>query len=239
MAPADVRFAFLALQDHPYAREMLGQLLAAGFVPAVVVEEASDVAAVEKQKFLERMRGFSIAPAMDALLEGRDVDRLDVGNHNDDATRERLQAESPDLIVLGGTRILEPHAFASARVGTLNAHPGLLPEVRGSASVAWAVHLDLPIGCTCHFIEAGIDTGPIVGRREIAVRRGDTYEKLCHATTVLSGTLMTEALQAFARGELVSTPQPQGGKAHRNMAKDAVQRVKDKLASGRYAHFVP
>lgn len=238
MAPGPVRFAFLALRDHPYAREMLSQLLAAGFAPSIVIEEDSEVATVEKQKFLDRMRGFSIAPPLDDMLGRLEVDRFSVGNHNDEACGDRLQDVAPDLIVLGGTRILKPHAFAPAREGTLNAHPGLLPEVRGSASVAWAVELDLPIGCTCHFIEAGIDTGPIVGRREIAVHRGDTYEKLCHATTVLSGTLMTEALTAYSRGELESSPQPTGGKAHRNMSDDGVQRVREKLASGRYAHFV-
>ncbi|MEM6993780.1 MAG: formyltransferase family protein [Myxococcota bacterium] len=238
MNPGDVAFAFLALREHPYARQMLQTLLAAGFVPSLVIEEDSEVARVEHDKFLERLAGFPVAPSMDTLLAGHHVPRAAVGNHNDEQCRARLEALAPDLIVLGGTRILKPYAFAPARHGTLNAHPGLLPEVRGSASVAWAIELDEPIGCTCHYIEAGIDTGPIVGRRVIDVHRADTYEKLCHATVVLSGVLMTEALQAYAAGALTSVPQPAGGKAHRNMPPDAVQRVKAKLASGRYAHYV-
>lgn len=238
MAPADVRFVFLALRNHPYAREMLLQLLAAGFEPSVVIEEDSEVAHTENAKFVARMAGFEIAPPIDTLLEDSRCVRVFVENHNDDRCRDELERAAPQLIVLGGTRILKPHVFASASGGTLNSHPGLLPEVRGSASVAWAIQHDLPIGCTCHFIEAGIDTGPIVGRRPLAVHRTDTYEKLCHATCVLSGALMTEALQAFAEGTLQGTPQPTGHSAHRNMSEDGVARVKEKLAAGHYTHFV-
>ena len=238
MAPGDVHFAFLVLEDHPYGREMLAQLLDAGFVPRLVIEERSDVAKIEREKFLERMRGFAIADPIDVLLDGKPTLREYADSHNAPACIEHLQRDPPDLIVLGGTRILEPRVFEIAKVGTLNAHPGLLPEVRGSASVAWAIELDQPIGCTCHFIEAGIDTGPIVSRRTIAVHRGDTYEKLCHATAVLSGTLMTEALQAFAKRTLRGEPQPVGSPARRNMPPEGVERIKRKLADGRYAHFV-
>ena len=110
--------------------------------------------------------------------------------------------------------------------------------MRGSASVAWAIARDERVGCSCHFVERGIDTGPLVSRREIPVRRGDSYEKLCHATVVLSATLMREALEAFRDGTLASTPQGPGVPAHRNMSDDDVARVKQKLAEGRYAHFV-
>jgi methionyl-tRNA formyltransferase len=234
--PESVRWAFLMLEDHPYGRQMLSRLLEAGFCPRAVIEERSEVAEVERDKFARRMAGFSLAPSVDALLAGRAVSRTFVPSHNAEACAEALAAWPLDLLVLGGTRILQPHIFTPAPA--LNSHPGLLPQVRGSASVAWAIHLDERVGCTCHFIEAGIDTGPIVGRRELVVHRGDTYEKLCHATTVLAAELMVEALQAFARGELRGVPQPPGGVAHRNMPEDMVDGVRRKLAEGRYAHLV-
>jgi len=230
-------FAFLVLAEHPYGREMLGQLLAAGFEPALMVEERSDVAPIEREKFLVRIAGQPVPPTFAELLAGRSVPRVAVPHHNGPECEAALRELSPDLIVLGGTRILKPHVFTHARHGTLNAHPGLLPEVRGSASVAWAIHLDEPIGATCHFIEAGIDTGPIVGRREIPVHRGDTYEKLCRATMTLAGTLMAEALAAFASGTLTGTPQVGGREALKNMPDEMVAEVKRKLAEGRYKHM--
>jgi methionyl-tRNA formyltransferase len=238
-ADRDFRWAFLVLEEHPYGREMLREILEAGFVPALVLEERSKLADIEREKFLERIAGHGIPPTFTELLEGHpNVRRVQVPHHNGDLSVEALQASAPELIVMGGTRILKPRVFEIASKGALNAHPGLLPEVRGSASVAWSIHLDVPIGCTCHFIEAGIDTGPIVSRRTILVHRGDTYEKLCRATLTLSATLMREALEAHARGELQGTRQPTGGETYRNMPPEMVDEVKRKLAEGRYLHFV-
>lgn len=232
-------WAFLVLEEHPYGREMLRELLAGGFVPTVVVEERSRLADVERGKFLERIAGQEVPPTFTELLaEHPTVERVQVPHHNAPECADVLERAAPELIVLGGTRIIKPHVFEVATRGTLNAHPGLLPEVRGSASVAWAIHLDVPVGCTCHFIEAGIDTGPVVGRRTIDVHRGDTYEKLCHATISLSAALMREALEAHARGALRGDPQPAGGEALRNMAPEMVEDVRRKLAQGRYAHLV-
>ncbi len=233
---AGFSWAFLVLDEHPYGRAMLQELLAGGFQPDLCIVERSSIAEVEREKFLVRMAGFPIAPPFEALAAGLRCEV--VPNHNHERCAELLRGLAPDLIVLGGTRILKPHVFAPARHGALNSHPGLLPEVRGSASVAWAIERDEHVGCTCHFIEAGIDTGPIVGRREIAVHRGDSYEKLCHATVALSAELMRGALEAFRDGTLVATPQGAGAPAHKNMPDDQVEGVKRKLAEGRYAHFV-
>lgn len=235
--PANFRWAFLVLEEHPYGRRMMQELLEGGFTPDLVVEERSEIADVEREKFLVRMEGHPIAPRLDELLRGRGVRREQVKSHNHADCVALLTELAPDLIVLGGTRILKPRVFAPAARGTLNAHPGLLPEVRGSASVAWAIHLDEPVGCTCHFIDAGIDTGPIVSRRRIEVRRGDSYEKLCHATVDLSAVLMREALEALRDDRLEATPQGEGRPALKNMPDEGVEEVRRKLAEGRYAHF--
>lgn len=228
------RWAFLVLEEHPYGREMLGQLLAAGFVPELMIEECSSVADEEREKFLVRIHGHPVPKTFDELLAGAATKRVRVANHNDKDCERALAELEPDLIVLGGTRILRPRIFEKARDHTLNAHPGLLPELRGSASVAWAVLLDLPVGCTTHVIDRNIDTGAVVERREIPVEPGATYEDLCYATNVLSGTLMTEALAAYATGTLRLIPQPAGEPAHRNMPDAMVAEVKRKLAEGRY-----
>jgi methionyl-tRNA formyltransferase len=233
-----IRYAFLVLEEHPYGREMLRSLLAAELLPLAVIEERSEVAAEEARKFAERMAGFELAPTITELLSGHpEVRRIVVPHHNQEPCAGALRALAPDLLVLGGTRILRSHIFALAK-HTLNAHPGLLPELRGSASVAWAIATDQKVGCTCHFIDAGVDTGPIVSRREIPVHRADSYERLCWATARLSAELMTDAVRAYAGGSLESYPQGPGGTTYRNMPAEDVEQVKRKLAEGRYAHFI-
>lgn len=230
-------YTFLVLEEHPYGREMLRELLGIGLRPSLVVEESSEVADVERQKFIERFAGYPLAPTFTELLAGLDVRREKVGNHNDDACEKLLAEAGSRLLVLGGTRILRERIFRHAE-HTLNAHPGLLPEVRGSASVAWAIARDVEVGCTTHFIDAGVDTGPIIERQTIPVHRDDTYEKLCFETCRLSAVLMRKAVAAYADGSITATPQPPGGTTHRNMAPEQVEEVKRKLSEGRYAHFV-
>jgi methionyl-tRNA formyltransferase len=230
-------YAFLVLEDHPYGREMLQALLSVGQVPRLVIEECSAIATEEREKFLERMRGFAIAPTLRAQLSESGVERHQVPNHNDPRCAEILRAANPALLVLGGTRILRDHVIDCAPY-SLNAHPGLLPEVRGSASVAWAIEKDIPVGCTCHYIDTGVDTGPIVSRETIPVHREDSYEKLCWETTRLSARLMASAVTQFEQGKLDARPQPREGNTYRNMPPEGVARMKAKLAAGEYLHFV-
>lgn len=235
---APPRYVFLVLEEHPYGREMLRALLAAKLVPLAIIEERSAIADEERRKFEERMAGFELAPTITEQLLGHpQVRRVVVPHHNQVECEAALRELEPRLLVLGGTRILRKKVFELAE-HTLNAHPGLLPEVRGSASVAWAIATDQKVGCTCHFIDAGVDTGPIVSRRELPVHRGDSYERLCWATARLSAELMRDAVAAYADGSITSTPQGQGGATYRNMPADGVAEVERKLGEGRYAHFV-
>lgn len=227
-------FLFLVLEEHPYGREMLQALLNAGLVPQLIVEECSAMASEERLKFEARMRGLALAPSFDELLKGHAVARHKVSTHNGVDCEDLMRTADAQLLVLGGTGILRPQIFEHMPDGCLNAHPGLLPEVRGSASVAWAIERDLPIGCTCHFINAGIDQGPIVSREEIQFEPTDTYEALCWKTTRLSAHLMTRAVLDWQAGKLQSKAQPAGGITHRNMPPEGVLAVKQKLAQGRY-----
>ena len=135
MAP---KFAFLVLQEHPYGQEMLRILLERGFQPGLIIEEASPVADEERQKFLTRISGQPVPPTITSLIEGLDIPRHEVANHNNGACREMLQEFGPELVVLGGTRIIHSSILAIPPRGTVNAHPGLLPWLRGSSSVGWA-----------------------------------------------------------------------------------------------------
>jgi methionyl-tRNA formyltransferase len=232
-----VHYAFLVLKEHPYGREMLSQLLAAGYEPAILVEENSAVADVEREKFYERLAGQPLPPTFDQLLAGRQVRRMDVPHHNKTECESLLRKVRPDLLVLGGTRIIRPRIFALAKDGALNSHPGLLPQVRGSASVAWSIYYDIPVGCTCHFIDADIDTGDIVLQRSLPVHRGDTYEKLVLATIACAGALMAEAVRQYEAGTLTRRPQPKHGNTYSVMPPEMVAEVRAKLAGGTYKHF--
>lgn len=235
----NLRFAFLVLYEHPYGREMLHILLDRGFRPGLIVEEVSGVADEERGKFLTRIAGQPVPPEFAEMLSGLDIPRLEVGDHNSPACREVLADFGPDLLVLGGTRILRSPILAVPPLGTVNAHPGILPWLRGSSSVAWALYKDLPIGSTVHFVERGIDTGPIIASRELPIHRGETYEQIVRRVLTLSGELMAEALALLATGRAPAIPQdPATGETLRVIPAEYLAEAKARLAEDRYSHFV-
>jgi methionyl-tRNA formyltransferase len=238
---AKPRFAFLLLKEHPYGREMLRQILSKGFVPEIIIEEDSPIADEEREKFLKRIEGNPIAPTIEEQARENGVALETVDIHKSPQVMPYLEKLDLDLIVFGGTRIIRGEILDYPRHGVVNSHPGILPDCRGSASPAWSVYHDMKIGSTCHFCDNGIDTGEILLKREVPVRRGMNYEDLCYETLVLSGVLMKEALMAYDEGRWSDMRQPQGESEHptfRNAPEEILEAVREKLEKQTYAHYV-
>ena len=83
--------------------------------------------------------------------------------------RRALRRLDPDLVVLTGCTIVAPEVIGIAKQGVINAHPGLLPWVRGNGVVAHALLRGVPVGVSCHRVDKGIDTGPVLRRRLVPV----------------------------------------------------------------------
>jgi len=240
MRRSHTHFVFMLLREHPYGREMLAQLLAAGLRPQLILEEHSEVAAAERQKFLARIAGHPVNRSIATQAADHKVPIVSVPAHDDAHSLGVIREAGPDLIVLGGTRIIRGELLTFPRDGMLNSHPGLLPECRGSASPAWSVLHDIEVGSSCHFCTSTIDEGDLVGRREVPVHRGDRYEDLCYSTLVTAGTLMTEAVRAHAEGNLTALRRAQGHSPNptfKNMPDELLAVVRQKLRDQTYAHY--
>ncbi len=233
-----IRFAFLLLEEHPWGREMLRVLLENGYEPELIVQEVSEMADMEREKFLARMAGQCLAPRVAEQVRERVIPVWYVSSHNSDFCGELLAADPPDLLVLGGTRILREAVLDVPRIATVNAHPGLLPTLRGSSSVGWALYKDLPQGATTHYVDTHIDEGDIILRQELPVFRGDTYEAINGRIATLAGELMTETLSYFERGAVPRLPQERSaGETYTVIPEDLLAEGKRRLADGTYSHF--
>jgi len=93
---------------------------------------------------------------------------------------EHLRAHQVDLICLAGyMRILSPLFIATFRDRILNIHPSLLPSFPGLNAQRQALAHGVKVtGCTVHFVDEGLDTGPIVRQAPVAIIEGDTPETL-------------------------------------------------------------
>ncbi|MAG74811.1 MAG: hypothetical protein CL962_04535 [Euryarchaeota archaeon] len=239
-------FAYLLLKEHPYGREMLKQLISENFIPKIIISEVSEIADEEREKFLKRIEGNEIAESIESQIDelslsGINVEHVEVSIHNSEQVMPYIKELELDLIVFGGTRIIRGEILDFPKDGVINSHPGLLPECRGSASPAWSVYHDIPIGSSTHFCDNGIDTGQLLLRREVPVKRGMKYEDLCYETLVLSGILMKEALIAYDEGRWDEMRRPQGESpfpTFRNAPEEILQVVYQKLKDETYAHYV-
>ena len=220
---------------------MLKQIMSEGFVPEIIISEVSEIADEEREKFLKRIEGNPIADSIEEQIAGLEIEHVEVAIHNSELVMPLIKNKELDLIVFGGTRIIRGDILEHPKHGVINSHPGLLPDCRGSASPAWSVYHDIPIGSSTHFCDNGIDTGELLLRREVPVKRGMTYEDLCFHTLVLAGVLMKEALMAYDMGQWNEMRRPQGESDHptfRNAPDDVLEVVYKKLEEQTYAHYV-
>jgi methionyl-tRNA formyltransferase len=233
-----LKYAYLVLEEHPYGREMLRILLENDLTPDLIIQEVSAVGDEEREKFLSRISGQPVPPRLTELIASRKIPIYCVSNHNDPDCLELLEDFKPDLLVLGGTRIIKPPILKVAPLGTVNSHPGLLPRLRGSASVGWALYKDLPQGATTHFVSPDIDTGDIIISKELPVYRDDTYESLNYRIGILAGELMAYGVRAISEGQAPRLPQdPDAGETLRVIPDDLLEEGRRRLAEGRYSHF--
>lgn len=221
---------------------MLRRLIARGHIPTLILQEASETATVEREKFMVRMAGQPTFPEINRLAAAYSIPVERVLNHNDLTCRAWIEAVKPGVVVLGGTRILRRTVLEGYLPGLapsfINAHPGLLPWLRGSASVGWALYHNLPVGATVHFIDPGIDTGDIILRKGLPVMRGDTYETLNYRVAELAAVLMADALDLFAAGEVPRDPQdPLIGQTFRVIPDELLAEAVERLRTGLYPYI--
>jgi phosphoribosylglycinamide formyltransferase 1 len=144
-------------------------------------------------------------------------------SHRDYATREEfdsklvhaLREAGVAFVVLAGfMRVLTP-VFLDAFAGKiLNIHPALLPAFPGVNALGQALAYGVKLaGCTVHFVDAGVDTGPIVAQRAIAVNEDDTEDSLAERIHREEHALLVEVLRWVAEGRVRVVPGVDGGRA--------------------------
>ena len=119
-----------------------------------------------------------------------------------------LRDLKPDWLLLADTGVVSPAVLAVPKRGTLNAHPALLPWVRGVSVIERAIERGVPPGATVHIVDAGIDTGPLVRRVLIPITPHDTLDTLWRKSFARSAELLADVSAGIARGK-EPLPHPQ------------------------------
>ena len=130
--------------------------------------------------------------------------RLDTGGE-----ARRFAALDADVAVVAAYGLILPASFLeSVPAGCINVHPSLLPRWRGSAPINRAILAgDEVTGVSIMRIEEGLDSGPVLLRKEVPIQASDTADSLSRKLSRLGAELVCETLDRL--GEL--TPSPQAG----------------------------
>ena len=116
----------------------------------------------------------------------------------DEALARLISDAVPDLVVSAGfMKVLGPTVLARHRV--INTHPALLPSFPGAHGVRDAMAHGVRVtGCTCHWVDAGVDTGAIIDQRAVRVEDDDTVETLHERIKVLERDMLVEVVRSLA-----------------------------------------
>lgn len=115
-----------------------------------------------------------------------------------------LEEAQIDLVVLAGyMRLITPVFLSVFKERVLNIHPSLLPAFPGGHGVADALAYGVKIsGCTVHFVDEGMDTGPILLQEAVAVYDNDTAEILHERIRKLEHKLYPKAINLWVQGKI-------------------------------------
>ena len=155
---------------------------------------------------------YALDRAEKAGIPGEVLSPKDFENREDfnNAFLEKLKSYNPDLIVLAGFLVKIPEAVIEEFEGRIiNIHPSLIPAFCGTGYYGLKVHeaaLKRGVkvsGATVHFVDSGMDTGPIIAQRAVYVEDGDTPEILQRRIMEQAEwKILPEAISKIASGEI-------------------------------------
>jgi len=137
---------------------------------------------------------------------------VELVNHKDFETREDFEKEiigridkyNIKLIVLAGfMRVLSPYLVRKFKNRIINLHPALLPSFPGIRAAKLALDYGVKYtGCTVHFVDEGVDTGPIILQSVVPIADDDTEETLLEKLHREEHRIYPEAVRLFCEGRL-------------------------------------
>jgi phosphoribosylglycinamide formyltransferase-1 len=143
-----------------------------------LIDEGLPIAAVASNRAgvraLERAEAAGIATRVFAL------DEYESRGARDDAMADWLEANGVAWVVLAGyMHLLQPSFLERFPGRVINVHPALLPEFPGTHPIEDAIAAGVrETGATVHYVDEGIDTGPVIVQERVVVQEGDTVDTL-------------------------------------------------------------
>ena len=166
---------------------------------------------------------------------GAGTKRLLTTHRDSEKTRRFVSNIGTDILILAGVGLVGRELLEIPRLGSLNAHPGLVPWVRGNGAVCNAILRGVAIGASCHRVDPGIDTGPVISRRLLQIRGDETLEVLEVSAVALGTALLLDVVAEAVEKRSLPGGRPQSDRYPLCRWQDAQGRAvaAELLAAGR------
>ena len=164
------------------------------------------------------------------------VRRVAAGGCNDPVEIEAMRRASPDVVLVFGTGLLKQYLIDSFPQRIINIHLGLSPYYRGAGTNFWPLVNGEPeyCGATIHFLDIGVDSGPIITHVRPDIRSGDGPHDIGNKTIVAAADALASAAAAHVRAPLRGILQTGDGRLYRrkDFSARAVERLYANFAAG-------
>ena len=145
--------------------------------------------------------------AQQYLIDTRYIDFKEFKNREDYDKEiiKTLKENKIELVVLAGyMRILSPYFIRTYKNKIINIHPALLPSFPGLHAQRQTLEYGAKVsGCTVHFVDEGVDSGPIILQKVVEVSDDDTEESLAEKILKEEHQIYPRAIQLFSQGRLM------------------------------------
>lgn len=197
---------------------------AAGSLPVFRLAVLASGSGSNLQAIIDQLHGRSVPPIEVALVvsdlpEARALERArNAGiptlvfpfehyasrEEHDLAMAAAIREAGADLVILAGyMRLVSPVFVRAFPWRIINLHPALLPAFPGTTSIADAVHYGVKAtGVTIHFVDEGLDTGPIIAQEPVRVEDDDTAESLATRIHAVEHRLLPATIRLIAAGRV-------------------------------------
>src|SRR5262249_31834818 len=147
--------------------------------------------------------------------------------------QQLLKQRAPDaIVVIAYGQIIPARFLPIPKHGCINLHASLLPKYRGAAPINWAIaNGETKTGVSSMRIDAGMDTGDMLLRREIEIGPNETAPELAARLADLGAPLITETLRGLADGTIQSVAQDQSAATYAPILKKEDGRINWNLSA--------
>ncbi|MCG3218985.1 MAG: phosphoribosylglycinamide formyltransferase [Candidatus Heimdallarchaeota archaeon] len=117
----------------------------------------------------------------------------------------KLKELGVDLVVLAGFMKMLSEEFVKERKNAIiNIHPSLLPSFKGLNAQKQAIDYGVKVsGCTTHFVDEGMDTGPIILQKEVEIEKNETVETLSNKILAEEHKMLVKTVELFCNEKLI------------------------------------